>query len=344
MSRPSCSHASFLILASLSVSTTILGCGARPAGTAGAAGSSGGETGEATEAAEELPLDPARVVPGTGVTLRAPRGSEPTPFGAGFVHRARRVQMLVAAARGGAEVMAAFRRGIASEAEDLETEEVTVAGRSATLHVDRQESGELELERVWVLVEEGERAFVVAGAYDSSRSERVRDLVRASVLSAEWAAEEALDPEAAVGFRLTAPDGLVLDRSTTGSVTYGREGQMVPPVVGAPTLFLIAVPAVVPLAQRDEACAPILAQAGPIPDDHVRTRGRVETDAVEGCEVTGWQENEGPDGETVPLATYAALIYLADETFIVAGVVAEADREAWLPRFAEAARTVAAAR
>jgi len=334
------------ILSWLAVGCALLGCGSRPATTSAGSGASGG--GETTETAQadddELPLDPLRVVAGTGVSLRAPRGSEPTPFGAGFVHRARRVQMLVAAAQGGAEVMTAFRRGIETDAESIETEDVTVAGRETTLHIDRQPNGELEIERVWVLIQEGERAFVVAGAYDSSRSERLRDLVRASVLTAEWAPEAGLDPEAAVGFRLTAPEGLVLDRSTTGSVTYGREGQMVPPVVGAPTLFLIAVPAVVPLAQRDEACAPILAQAGPIPDDHVRTRARVETESVEGCEVTGWQENEAPDGTTVPLATYAALIYLADETFMIAGVVAEAERETWLPRFAEAARTVAAAR
>lgn len=303
------------------------------------------ETTQTAETPEALPLDPMRHVPGTGVSMRAPRGSEPTPFGAGFVHRARRIQMLVAAAQGDAEVIATFERGIAADAESLETEEVEVAGRAVTLHVDHQETGQdLLLERVWVLVTEGDRAFVVAGAYDASRSERVRDLVRASVLTATWDPAAPLDPEAAVGFRLTAPTGLVLDRSTTGSVTYGVEGQMVPPVVGSPTLFLIAVPAQVPLAQRDDACEPILFQAGPITDDHVRTRGRIETDTVEGCEITGWQENERPDGTTTPLATYAAVVYLADETFLVAGVVAETDRDTWLPRFAEAARTVSSAR
>lgn len=320
----------------------ILGCGgARSSGPT----TPPPTTTETTEVREALPLDPMRAVPGTGVSMRAPRGSEPTPFGAGFVHRARRIQMLVAAAQGNAEVIATFERGIASDAESLETEDVEVAGRAVTLHVDRQETGQdLLLERVWVLVTEGDRAFVVAGAYDASRSERVRDLVRASVLTATWDATAPLDPEAAVGFRLTPPTGLTLDRSTTGSVTYGVEGQMVPPVIGSPTLFLIAVPAQVPLAQRDDACEPILFQAGPVPDEQVRTRGRFETDSLEGCEVTGWQENERPDGTTMRLATYAAIVYLADETFLVAGVVSETDQDAWLPRFAEAARTVASAR
>jgi hypothetical protein len=319
------------------------GCGGPPRSERAATDTARTTGDEATAAQDSLPLDPMQVVAGTGVSMRAPRGSEPTPFGAGFVHRARRIQMLVAAAHGGPEVLEAFRRGIQTDAEPISTEDVRVAGRDAVLHIDHQENGDLVLERVWVMVVEGEHAFVVAGAYDASRAERVRELVRASVLSAEWRPEEALDPEASVGFRLT-PGELVLDRSTTGSVTYGREGQIVPPVLGAPILFLVAVPAAVPLAQRDEACEPILAQVGPVPDDHVRTRGRIETDRVEGCEVTGWQENEGPDGSTVPLATYAAVIYLEDDTFLVAGVVAETDRDTWLPRFAEAARTLAPTR
>lgn len=331
-------------IATLGLTYALAACGgqARPT-VASARASSGGETREARED-EALPLDPARVVPGTGVTLRAPRGSEPTPFGAGFVHRARRIQMLVAAAHGGADVIEAFRRGIETDAEEVSTEVVEVAGRSATLHVDRQASGALELERVWVLVREGERAFVVAGAYDATRSERVRDLVRASVMSAEWSPTEPLDPELAVGFRLSAPEGLVLDRSTTGSVTYGREGQMVPPVIGSPMLFLIAVPVQVPEAQRDEACEPILAQVGPVPDEQVRSRERIETDQIEGCEVTGWQENENDEGETMRLATYAALLYLGEDTFLVAGVAREDEAETWLPRFAQAARSVSPAR
>lgn len=326
---------------------TLTACGARGgAATTGGTAPTQSAGDEVEGARESLPLDPLRAVAGTGVSLRAPRGSEPTPFGAGFVHRARRIQMLVAAAQGGEAVLEAFRRGIDNDAEVISSEEVEVAGRTVTLHVDQQETGQdMLIERVWILVTEGDRAFVVAGAYDASRAERVRDLVRASVLSAEWDATAPLDPEAAVGFRIQAPPtGLVLDRSTTSSVTYGLEGHMSPPELGSPTLFLIAIPAAVPLAQRDDACEPILFQAGPIADDHVRTRGRIETEDVEGCEVTGWQENDGPDGEAVQLATYAAIVYLADETFLVAGVAAEGDRETWMPRFAEAARTVGAAR
>lgn len=334
-------------LALVMVGLSLLGgCGGRAAQTTAttATTATSASGGEASRDDETFPLDPMQAVPGTGVSMRAPRGSEPTPFGSGFVHRARRVQILVAAAHGGPEIIAAFRRGIELEAESVETEEVQIAGRTTTLHIDRQENGDIVLERVWVLLVDGERAFVIAGAYDSERSERVRGLVRASVLTADWDTAQELDPEVAVGFRLTAPEGLVLDRSTTGSVTYGREGQIMPPVMGAPTLFLVAIPAAIPLAQRDEACEPILAQAGPVPDDHVRTRGRIETETVEGCEVTGFQENEAEDGTTIALATYAAVVYLGDDTFMIAGVVAEPERETWLARFAEAARSVTSAR
>lgn len=298
----------------------------------------------ASAESDDQRLDARREVPGTGVSLRPPRGSEPMPIGAGFVHRTLRVQLFVAAAAGGAEVLAAFRRGVESDADPEVSEDVVVAGRPARLRVDRQTSRELAIERVWALIEDDGRAFVVAGAYDAARSDRLRPLLRASILSAEWSPEAPLDPELAVGFRLRPPEGLVLDRSSTGSIAYGREGQLVPPVVGAPTLFLIPVPTVVPLAQRDELCEPILAQLGPVPDERVRSRGRIETDDVEGCEVTGWQEHQESEGQRRMLATYAAIVFRADETFLVAGVVADAEREAWLPRFAAAARTVSAAR
>jgi len=300
--------------------------------------------GARTAASDEFPLDPLAEVDGTGVSIRAPRGSEPNPFGAGFVHRARRVQIIIAAARGTAEVRQAFRAGVEVDAESLSTEEVEIAGRPTTLHIDHQESGDVVVERVWAIVETGDRAMVVGGMYDAERSERLQGLVRSSVLSAEWDPMLPLDPEVALGYRLTAPTGLVLERSTTGSVTYGVEGEMVPPQLGSPTVFLMALPGTVPLSQRDEACTQILVQAGPIPDERVRTRGRVDTDALEGCELTGWQENEQADGTPRRLATYAALIFMADDMFMVAGVAADEDKETWLPRFAEAARTVSATR
>ena len=298
----------------------------------------------AQAAQEDLPLDPLRDCPGTGVSIRAPRGSEPNPYGAGFVHRARRVQIIVAAARGSEEVMQAFRAGVEVDAESLSTEEVEIAGRPTTLHIDRQESGDMLVERVWAIVQTGDRAMVVGGMYDAERTERLQALVRASVLTAHWDPMLPLDPEAALGFRLTAPEGLVLERSTTGSVTYGREGEMVPPRLGSPTVFLMALPGTIPISQRDEACEQILVQAGPIPDERVRTRGRFETDAFEGCELTGWQENEQADGTTRRIATYAALLFMADDMFMVAGVAADEEASTWLPRFAEAARTVTMAR
>lgn len=334
-----------LWVAPLSASLLLSACGSSNAATpAATTATSGGEARARTASSEDLPLDPMADVPGTGVSIRAPRGSEPNPYGAGFVHRARRVQIIVAAARGSAEVMQAFRAGVEVDAESLSTEEVEIAGRPTTLHIDHQESGDVVVERVWAIVETGDRAMVVGGMYDAERSERLQELVRASVLSAAWDPMLPLDPEAALGYRLTAPEGLVLERSTTGSVTYGVEGQMVPPQLGSPTVFLMALPGTIPLSQRDEACEQILVQAGPIPDERVRTRARFDTDSLEGCELTGWQENERADGTTRRLATYAALIFMADEMFMVAGVSAEEDKETWLPRFAEAARTVRATR
>lgn len=330
---------------------TLASCLAALAGLASLSAGCGGARSErattadtASEATDDdapsLPLDPPALVPGTGVTLSAPRGSEPMPIGSGFVHRRRRLQILVNAAHGDAEVLQAFEESLAADAEERSREDVRVAGRAASLHVDRQELQEgVELERVWTIVREGERAILIAGAYEASRSERLLPLVRASVLSAEWDPEATLDPELAVGYGLTPPEPLALIRATTNAVSYGLDARGGP--LGAPSLFLIPIPVAVPFAQRDEACTAILAQAGPIPDERVQTRGRIEGDDVEGCEVTGLQDGEG---DAPRLATYAAIVYVGDAVVLVAGAIAEADAEGWTARFSQAALTAHRAR
>ena len=124
----------------------VAGCGgARASGDGSAASTPSAREDRDSRDPGGSPLDPRRLVAGTGVSLRAPRGSEPTPFGAGFVHRARRIQMLVAAAQGSEQVLDAFRRGVDNEADVVATESVRISAREAILHIDRQETGE-ELE------------------------------------------------------------------------------------------------------------------------------------------------------------------------------------------------------
>ncbi len=297
--------------------------------------------GSADDELPEFPLDDRTDVPGTGVSMRAPRGSDPAPVGAGFIHGRRRVQILVAVASGTDELLGGFIGSLSANAEEVESEEVEIGGHTAHLVIDTQENGDVELERVWILVREGDHAMAVVGAYTSDRSERLRGLVRASVLSTEWDAAATIEPERAVGFHLTAPDGLVAEPQVVNTLTYAAPGAGMSPASGRPAMLLVPIPIQVPESQRDDYCEEILLQAGPVGEDTVVSRAEIETETMEGCEVFGTQEIPEPiEGGPTELATYAAIVFLEDASFMVAGFVDAAERDAWAPRFSAAARTV----
>ena len=55
----------------------------------------------------------------------------------------------------------------------------------APVILQRQLGLEVELERQWILVRDGDRAMAIVGAYLADRSERLRPLVRAALAAAE---------------------------------------------------------------------------------------------------------------------------------------------------------------
>lgn len=308
---------------------------------ASASADEAGDTGE-TEAGE-LPLDPRHDVPGTGVTLRAPRGSEPAPVGAGFIHARRRIQIVVAVAQGDDEVLEGVEASLGAGAEEVEHEDITVQGRTARLIVDRQETPDVELERVWLLAREGNRVMAIIGAYVADRSERLRPLVRASLLSAEWDPAAALDPEAAAGYRLTPPEGLVAEPQVVSTLSYTEPGHTASPQSGHPALLVVPVPLALPADRRGALCHQILTQAGPVSEDTMVRQASIEGDDVSGCEVYGTQElTVSGEGGLTEIATYAALVFIGEASFMVAGFSDARQRETWEPRFSAAARTVAA--
>jgi hypothetical protein len=83
-------------------------------------------------------------------------------------------------------------------------------------------------------------------------------------------------------------------------------------------------------------CGRVLEQLVQVPSAGEVTA--IEAESVVGCEVEGATEEEPR------LATYAALIFKDDGAFMVGGTALREQREAWLPRFRAAARTVEAAR
>ena len=307
------------------------------------------EEDEEDEGGDEFPLDTAQALPGTGVSMRPPRGSEAMELGSGFLHQRRRIQIIVAVTEGDDELLTRFREGLAANAEEVDTEEVAIGGHTAQLTIDRQDQDGLEIERAWVFVRQGQRALAIMGAYQAERAERVRGLVRASVLSASWDPSALLDPESALGYRVAPIEGLSIDRSTSQALTYTMPGHIADPGSGEPALYVLPLPVDIPMAQRDELCQPILAQVGPVPEDRATSHGEIETDTLEGCELIGTQTppegaTDASGGTPRTLATYAALVYHADATLLVAGVVDASQSDPWIERFRAAARTVASVR
>lgn len=297
---------------------------------------------DAGDEADELPLDEPTLVPGTGVTVRPPRGSQPLPVGAGFMHARRRIQMVVAVAQGDEGVLHSVEASLGADADELSHEDVTLGGRSARLVVDSQMAGDIELERQWVLVREGDRAMAIVAAYLADRSERLRPLVRAALMSTEWDTTVALDPERAVGFRLTAPPtGLVVESQVVSTLTYAMPGTAPTPASGNPALLVVPIPMQIPAAQRAQVCEQVLLQAGPVSADSVTSRNAIDEDGIVGCEVFGTQELEDPaEGGPTEIATFASILFIGDASFMVAGFVDARQRDTWAPRFSAAARTV----
>lgn len=287
---------------------------------------------------EELPLDPAALVEGTGVRLRAPRGSQRSAIGSTFIHTRRRIQIVIAAAEGDLSVHQHFRQGLLADAEEIESEEIELDGAPATVTVDRMTQNETELERVWAIAREGTRSVAVMGVYQAERSERLRPLVRASVLSLRFDREATIDPEEALGWRIDPIEGLELVRTASTTVSYSVDGSPPEGDGGRPMLYLVPVPIEVPEAQRSSLCPQILEQIVHLPEDAAVDRQAIDAGEVQGCDVAG---QAGESGST---ATYAALVFRGPAAFMIGGSVAVADREAWIARFRGAARTLRAVR
>lgn len=294
----------------------------------------GEEEREARVAGEEdFPLGERVSIPGTGVSVEPPRGTQRSASGSTLVHPRRRIQIVVAAAEGDLSIHQQFRSGMRAEADEVESREIEVDGVPATLVIDRMEQGEVELERVWVVLREGTRSAAVMGLYAADRSEQLRDYVLASVLTTEVDPSVRIDPEAALGYRIVPGESLQLVRAASTNVTYSTDGQP-PPGVGAPMMMLMPLPIDVPAAQRAELCPQILSQLVQVAAGPDAEATSLTGEDLAGCDraVTTTEEPR--------LATYAALVFRGDAAFMILGSTEAGGRDPWIARFRAAARTL----
>lgn len=286
---------------------------------------------------DELPpiqLADAAVVPGTGVRLRPPVGSQPIPFGSGFLAMRHRIQISVVVAEGPAEMLDAVRsQGGGRPHGALET--VTIAGHPARIGRDRIQTQASQLERTWLLAHDGSRGLAVVATYEVTRAEQAWPAMRESFSSLEWDPGASVDPTLALGLEVGAVEGLTMSRATTANVVLLGSGASFPPEPGQPVVTISPLPMQLASEQSSRVCAQLVARLLPVPSDEIQLEGAIENGPLPGCERLATADAEGQR-----LATYAAIVFTESTPILVTGSVDAAELRRWRPRFVSAARSV----
>jgi hypothetical protein len=280
------------------------------------------------------------VVPGTGVSLQPPAGARLMRIGAGFLGAEHELEIVVALAEDPSTLDEIARFGDAGP--HPTTENVTIDGRAVQLMTQGFEDEGEAVERVWFLARDGARGLAILGEYDANASASVRVQVRESLLSTRWDAHVALDPESAAGYRITATADLAPHAEVVNGLSYARHGEMIAVDGGAPAILVAPLDVEIPQGERSEDCEMLLMLSGPVAADTVVHHDSFATENVVGCEVFGDEAVEASHaGGPRRLSTYAAVVFLDEEAFVVAGIVDAREGARWRPSFAAAARSLA---
>jgi hypothetical protein len=293
---------------------------------------------EAALRGDPVELGDATEVPGTGVRLRPPAGSEAMPFGAGFLSMEERIQVSIVVIEGEEDLIDAVRTGGRPDAPDpVHDEEIEIAGQTARLGRDRIPTPNGELERTWLLAHDGQRGLAVVATYEGGRTEQIWPALRESFTHVEWDRSAQLDPARALGLEVDAIEGLTPSRATTANLVLLGRGATFPPEPGQPVVTISPLPMQLASEQTDRVCAQLVSRLIPVEEDSVEHEGAIEDGELSGCERLATAEIEGRR-----MATYAALLFSGGTPILVTGSVDAAQLRRWRTRFASAARRIRA--
>jgi hypothetical protein len=299
----------------------------------------GGDDGVIDAAAlrDELPpveLGEAVAVPGTGVTMRPPEGSQRIPFGAGFLAMRHRIQISVVVAEGSPSLLDAVRAQGGAQAHG-EPETVTISGQEGRIGRDRIRTQAGALERSWLLVHDGTRGLAVVATYEVTRAEQAWPAMREALTGVTWDRETPIDPAVALGIQVGDIEGLTLSRATTANVVLLGPGASFPPQPGQPVVTISPLPMQLASEQSARVCEQLVARLLPVPSSDIQLEGAIENGPLPGCERLATAEAEGQR-----LATYAAIVFTSNTPILVTGTVDATQVRRWRPRFVSAARSI----
>ncbi len=330
-------HRSIQTLPLLLVPVLLAACGGPPGSAAHDTTPAAGATTTVPSVDVEHELGSRQSVPGTGISLRPPSGSQQPPVGTGFVDPQRRIQLAVELVEGSADLRQSFEHSLLDGVHVDGHDAVTVHGLHGTLGRGHRQAGSVDVAMRWLLVEHGQRKIAIIGAWPRHDDEYA-PLIEASLKSTQWDPSASIDPEAAIGVHIGPVEGLELDKSGTGNLAMKPAGQTAPPQPGDPSLVVMPLPLMVPEARRASVCSQLLQRATPVHDldtDHIAP---VEGGTMAACDATGTAHTPAPNARD--FATYSAIAMGDTGTFLVIGLAPSDASDAWITRFRAGVRSI----
>ncbi len=236
-------------------------------------------------------------------------------------------------ARGPEELLDSARGGQGEPQGEEQT--VSVSGHSGRMGRETVPTQAGELERIYLLVHDGQRGLAVIATYEASHARRVRSAVHDSLASVSWDASAELDAAQALGIEMGEVEGFTPSSSTTANLMLLGQGVTFPPEPGQPVLTISPLPMQLPPGQAAQVCEQLVARVLPVPTSAIESEGPIDDGALPGCERLATAEGDGHR-----LATYAAIVFARNTPILVTGVVDSDEIESYRARFASAARAV----
>lgn len=278
------------------------------------------------------------LVPGTQVSIEVPEGFATAVAFAGFQHLDSLSKIMVSSIPVPyARVSTSFQDPVALKQQGmtlLSSEKRSQQDKPGLfIHVYQVAQG-LPVEKwIWVFGSEDE-TVLVSGICLEDALEEMADIVRDAVLTASWDPSGLGAPLAGLWFTLEHTEPLLPVSRMANTLTFSEDGKPDPELTGK-ALFMMG-PAVAQMHTPDiDAFALSRVEVSGIQGAKVSSRGEIETDGLDGIELSGECLVGGE-----PSAFYQAILREGSSYWIAQGFVRKNQSERFLPIFRKATRSL----
>ncbi|HLL54499.1 MAG TPA: hypothetical protein VK447_13185 [Myxococcaceae bacterium] len=285
----------------------------------------------AAPAAQPIP------VPGTRVSLVPPEGFVPSTSFAGFQRDEWSASVIATELPAPYEVLLEgfTKEGLATRGMKLLSKKPVKAGdRDATLFHIEQQSGGATFRKWLVLVGDEKSSTLVTATFLKEREKTDSAPLKASVLSTVLGAASA--PQVELTYTLEKTPGLQKAHQLQNALIFTPDGKMGSSdpegvvLIVAPSL---GNPGVIDARSFSEKR---IVETRGAQDVKVESRAEIEIDGMKGWELVA----TGKDKNGVEIFLHQVLVLAEDGYYMVVARASASQREAWLPKFKETARSL----